>query len=145
MDLSPFRLLPRELRDTIWEAAVCQSGNFVLRIEEDGNIYLLPAASQQNVLALASVCIQLRLESLSLFYSSNNFVLRTVAFGEVILYDHGRAEHNSQCALNAFEATQAVWMSALKTWLARIGRTGVTNIRDLEIDVGRWDLSHPGE
>jgi hypothetical protein len=61
MDLSPISLLPRELRDIIWEAVLRQPEKLDLKIEENANISLLPAASQQNVLALAFACKQLLL------------------------------------------------------------------------------------
>jgi hypothetical protein len=46
MDVSPISLLPRELIDIIWEAVLRQPENFALKIDEDGNISLLPAPSQ---------------------------------------------------------------------------------------------------
>ena len=143
MESSPVGRLPRELRDMIWKLVVPQRGKLVLEIEEDGNIHLVSASPQQNVLALPSVCKQLRLEPLSLFYARNAFVLRTWAFHAVVVR---RPRHATrQKPWHAFEAKQVVWTSALMRWFVCVGLGGVGNIRDFELDLGQLDLSRPME
>lgn len=138
LDLSPLTKLPGELRNRIYE--------LVLQLWRP--LYLNPAYHQRrnqggrmhrerkhkrarvrNPLAITLVCHQVRAETISIFYSINDFIV----FAR--FWQHG------QTSLSKNQTYAMCRSLALaRTWINHIGIANARHITRLQVDLGYWDL-----
>lgn len=127
MDSSPFATLPLELREQIYLFALTASGPQTLHLSS-GAPQLLTQLPNPHPLALPQTCIQLRTESLPLYFHHNTFQLRT---------DHITTFH-------AGYGVRTSWLSTLSAWFSLIGDTNRRRLRHVELDFETWDFRARG-
>lgn len=72
MDSLSFKRLPAELRNTIWELALCHKCPIGIDRNSHG-IFIEPTEGQRDTLALTTTCQVIREETIRLFYGGNTF------------------------------------------------------------------------
>jgi len=116
MENSPLARLPGELRTQIYELVLALSHPIEITVHHESST----AQASGAPLALTSTCRTIREQTLKLFYSTNNFILRTKC---LYLLHRGHDDYNN------------AWISPLFEWIHSIGSDKLEPMGDLTLDM----------
>jgi hypothetical protein len=136
MDGSDFEKLPGELRNKIYELVALPPTRAITVQDAAGAVHGYGSSdnreSTRTALALALTCKGIRLEVLSLFYSSNTF-----RFAVPAVLEH---QFSPQIGLEPRKRRIDGIHTILLTWLLRMGKESAPWVRSIVLDLGRWDV-----
>ena len=120
MDASPFRKLPAELRNRIYEFALQQTASVAICMRSSSP--KLQPLRFRNLLALTTTCKEIREQASGILYAVNHFEL--IAEPVALL---GKADAGLKFVEFKF---------SLHKWIRSIGQRSSSSLRHVELDVG---------
>ncbi|KAK4965487.1 hypothetical protein LTR42_012243 [Elasticomyces elasticus] len=124
MENSPLKKLPAELRNSIYELALWQSGGISIGLIQTPQGFRWRSKAP----ALPSVCRQLRRETVEMFYSINRFTIRT-KFIEAYEGYHAGTEEDDIVITRVIDVARC---------LRAIGHERVKRAQGVSLHIGRY-------
>ncbi|KAK3708537.1 hypothetical protein LTR37_011432 [Vermiconidia calcicola] len=141
MESSPLLKLPAELRDTVFELALCTHNDtgdnhtVTVSVQAEKPRITTPYPVSR-VLALTATCKKLRAETLPIFYGCNTFNILVESLRSVHGADDAIPERRHELAVDRGQT----WPWCFERWLRAVGRQNIACIRRIKFDLGHYKL-----